>query len=93
MEKNSRAFPQKCPWAFALIPRTIALFILLWQIRLLAADLADTAVFAGVLLCALSAALVLFAKDIKPVPALLCFIFIPWLSRFFIALPRYFVRD
>jgi tetratricopeptide (TPR) repeat protein len=93
MEKNSRTFPQKCPWAFALIPRTIALFILLWQIRLLASELADTAVFAGILLCALGAALVLFAKDIKPVPALLCFILVPWLSRFFIALPRYFARD
>jgi Flp pilus assembly protein TadD len=84
--------PQKnCPWLCALAPRTAALFILLWQLRLLAADLADTPVFAAALLGAFGAALFIYLKGIRPLAALCIIALIPWAARLFIALPRWFV--
>jgi hypothetical protein len=84
--------PQKnCPWLYALLPHTAALFMLLWQIRLLAADLADTPVFAAALLGAFAAALFIYLKGIRPLPALCIIALIPWAARLFIALPRWLV--
>jgi hypothetical protein len=93
MGKSSQAFHENCPHAYALIPRTAALFMLLWQLRLLAVDLADTPVFAAALIAALGAALFLIWKNVKPLPALCVIALIPWTARFFISLPRWFVSD
>jgi hypothetical protein len=87
------AFREKCPWAFALIPRTAALFILLWQIRLLADDLADTPVFAACILGALGTALFLYLKGIKPLAGLCVIFLVPQTIRLFTALPRWFAPD
>jgi Flp pilus assembly protein TadD len=91
MVSKGLSLQKNCPWIYALAPRTAALFILLWQIRLLAADLADTPVFAAALLGAFAAALFLYLKGIKPLPALCIIALIPWTARLFIALPRWFV--
>jgi hypothetical protein len=82
---------KKCPWIYALIPRSAALFMLLWQLRLLAADLSDTPVFAAALLGAFAAAFFLYLKGLRPLPALCVIFLIPWTVRLFIALPRWFV--
>jgi hypothetical protein len=76
-------------FSWSLIPRSIALFIILYQFRLLAADLADTAVFVLTLLGAFAAALFLVRRA-KPGEALLIILLIPWTLRFLIALPRFF---
>jgi hypothetical protein len=84
--------PQKnCPWVYAIAPRTAALFMLLWQLRFLAADLADTPVFAAALLGAFAAALCIYLKGIRPLAALCIIALVPWAARLFIALPRWFV--
>jgi transglutaminase-like putative cysteine protease len=82
---------KRCPWVYALIPHTAALFILFWQLRLLASDLADTPVFAAALLGAFAAAFFLYLKKRRPLPALCVIALIPWTIRLFIALPRWFV--
>ncbi|MDR0877309.1 MAG: hypothetical protein LBN21_04595, partial [Treponema sp.] len=83
----------------ALALRSAALCIILYQFRLLAADLADTPVFIAALAGAFAVAF-LFArwpqgfmplkKGPGPLPALLSIALIPWVIRAFIALPRYF---
>ena len=80
----------------AFVPRTAALFILLYQIRLLAADLADTPVFIAALAGALLTAIFLNQKKISgavihPVQALIVIALIPWVIRFCIAAPRWFI--
>jgi hypothetical protein len=82
---------KNCPWIYALAPCTAALFMLLWQIRFLAADLADTTVFAAALLGAFTAALFMYLKGVRPLPALCIIALIPWAARLFIALPRWFL--
>jgi hypothetical protein len=82
-----------CPWAAALVPRTIALFIILAQIRLVAGDLADTYYFAAALLVALCAALFLFYRGNKLLVALISMVLIPWLIRFLIVIPRWFAGE
>jgi hypothetical protein len=62
--------------------------MLLWQLRFLAADLADTPVFAAALLGAFTAALFIYLKGLRPLPALWVIALIPWGARLFIALPR-----
>ena len=79
-------------WRLALVPRTAALFILLYQIRLLAADLADTPFFAAVLIGALMPAIFLYRKKLAPLQALIIIALVPWVIRFFIALPRWFIN-
>jgi len=79
----------------ALIPRTAALLIILYQIRLLATDMADTPVFIAVLAGALASAIFLYRIKIKglsirPFQALIVLALIPWAIRLFIALPRWF---
>ncbi|MDR0623031.1 MAG: hypothetical protein LBG10_01205 [Treponema sp.] len=84
---------------WALILRSAALFAILYQIRLLAADLADTPVFLASLLAAFGTALVLARRSGTgkhrlppgPLPALAIIALVPWAARFFIALPRIFV--
>jgi lipopolysaccharide biosynthesis regulator YciM len=71
--------------------RSIALFVILWQFRLLAGDLADTGIFAATLAGAFTAALALARFKVKPAPALASLALIPWAARFFIALPRLFI--
>ncbi|MDR1107562.1 MAG: tetratricopeptide repeat protein [Spirochaetaceae bacterium] len=65
----------------ALLLRTLALFPILFQFRLLARDLADTPVFAAALVFAFLAAVLLAKRRIAPVPALLTLILAPWAAR------------
>ncbi|MCL2319135.1 MAG: transglutaminase-like domain-containing protein, partial [Treponema sp.] len=79
----------------ALAPRTAALFILLYQIRLIAADLADTPFFAAALAGGLLAAIFLYRVKINgrsagPFQAVVILALVPWVIRFLIALPRWF---
>ena len=81
-----------------LIFRSAALFIILFQIRLIAGDLADTSVFTATLLAGFASACFLSllrpnGKPVNPAAALITIALIPWLCRAFIALPRYFIAD
>jgi len=75
----------------AMVPRTAALLILLYQIRLLASDLADTSFFLAALAGALVSAIFLYRKRIRPLQAVFIIALVPWTIRFFIALPRWFM--
>ncbi|AEF80633.1 transglutaminase domain-containing protein [Leadbettera azotonutricia] len=86
---ENAAIRKNCPWVLALVPRTAALFILLWQLRFLAADLSDTPVFAAALIGALGAAIFLYWKGARPVAGILAIALVPWAARLFIALPRW----
>ena len=84
-----------CPHLIALAPRTAALLILFYQIRLLAADLADTPVFITALAGALAAAVFLFrikinGRHVRPIEAVIIIATVPWAIRLFVALPRLF---
>lgn len=82
----------KFPRLTALLLRSLALFAILWQFRFLAADLADTPVYAATLLCAFAAAWLLVRRmALGGVKALLILFLIPWVTRAGIALPRLFV--
>jgi len=79
----------------ALVLRTLALLVFIYQIRLLATDLADTPFFIASLLGALAVAFFLnrekvFGYSIRPFQAVIVIALIPWAVRFFIALPRWF---
>ena len=79
----------------ALVPRTAALLIIFYQIRLLAGDMADTPVFAAALAGALFTAFFLCRAKVKglairPVQALIVIAMVPWAIRLLIALPRWF---
>ena len=80
----------------ALIPRTAALFILLYQVRLFAADLADTPLFIASLATSLLTAIFLHCQRVRrsspgPLQAIIIIALVPWVIRFFIALPRWLV--
>lgn len=77
----------------ALILRSAALLMILYQIRLLVQDLADTPVFAAALGLAFTASWGLFQKKVRPIQAVLILGIIPWVARFFIAFPRIFFAD
>jgi hypothetical protein len=81
----------RSPLSFGVLFRSLALFVVLWQLRLLAGDLADTPVFIAAILCAFTAAIVLSLKKLKPLPACISLALIPWAARFFISVPRFFV--
>jgi tetratricopeptide (TPR) repeat protein len=75
--------------------RSAALFAILYQFRLIAGDLADTAVFAAALLAGFAAAFFLSALQIngkraKAPAALAAIALIPWVTRALIAMPRLF---
>ena len=79
----------------AFVFRTTALLILLYQIRLLAADLSDTPFFIATMIGALAAAFFLKGykykgRAFRPPEALAILALTPWVIRFFIALPRWF---
>jgi hypothetical protein len=71
----------------ALILRSLALFGILFQFRLIAGDLADTPVFTAALLCAFTAPCVLAIKNIRLIPACLSLALAPWAARLVVALP------
>ncbi|MDR2246557.1 MAG: hypothetical protein LBE17_07830 [Treponema sp.] len=81
----------EAPALSALILRSAALFAILCQFRLAARDLADSPVFMATLLCAFVSAWVLTKRHVKPVPAVLSLLLIPWAARAMIALPRFWV--
>ena len=89
MEKNNY---------FAIAFRSAAVFIILFQIRLIAADLADTPVFTVTLLAGFAAAafLSVFKTDGKRINAAAAVIsigLIPWAGRLLVAMPRIFIPD
>jgi len=87
---------------YALAFRSAAVFIILFQIRLIAADLADTPVFTATLLAGFAAAAFLSVlrtngRKIKAVSqqaaAVISIALIPWAGRFLVAMPRFFIPD
>ncbi|MDR1248632.1 MAG: tetratricopeptide repeat protein, partial [Treponema sp.] len=81
----------KFPSLAALLLRSIALFAILWQFRLLAADLADTPVYAATLACAFLGAFCLERRvKLAPGAALPILFCAPWAARTLIALPGFF---
>jgi hypothetical protein len=84
------------PAPYSLIFRSIALLVILYQLRLIAGDLADTSVFSAALFIAVGAGLFLGElkindKNIKTIPGLIAIALSPWIARAFIAMPRAFV--
>jgi len=80
----------------SLIFRSTALFIILFQLRLIGADLADTSVFAVTLLAGFAIAVFLSAlrpngRPLSSVFALASICLVPWIGRALIAMPRLFV--
>ena len=81
-----------------LIFRSIALFAILFQIRLVAGDLADSSVFTAALFAGFAAACLLSilrpnGKPVNPAAAVISIALIPWVCRALIAMPRYFIAD
>jgi hypothetical protein len=84
--------PAKSSGLAALLLRSIALFAILWQFRLLAADLTDAPVYAATLLAAFLGAFCLARLlNMAPVAALSVLVLAPWAARSAIALPRLFM--
>jgi hypothetical protein len=99
----------KSPPAAAFVLRSVALYGILWQFRLLAAGVADTALFAAALAAGFAVPVIL--ADIRPrppgravdgkdearplhhIPALIVLAVIPWAARAFIAVPGFFATD
>ncbi|MDR0316560.1 MAG: hypothetical protein LBH97_06640, partial [Treponema sp.] len=85
----------------AFILRSLALCAVLYQFRLIASDLADTAVFSAALYAAFIIAIVLsLPRPMRlgggkngPIAAIISIGLIPWVARAFIALPRFFIPD
>jgi tetratricopeptide (TPR) repeat protein len=80
----------------ALVFRSLALFAVLCQFRLIAADLADTPFFITTLFAAFAAAGFLsrpgfYGKKTGPLGTLVTIALAPWIARAFIALPRLFI--
>ena len=91
-------------YKIALICRSIAVFAVLYQLRLIAAGLADTPVFIAALLAGFSTAVFLTffrtsgkcsdqqpGRQAGPIAALVIISLVPWVTRFFIAMPRFFI--
>jgi Tfp pilus assembly protein PilF len=86
----------------ALVFRSLSLFLILYQIRLIAADLADSAVFTASIVIAFAAAVFLKSKIVnakipgKRIPAgisaLVIIALVPWIARSIIALPGLLIR-
>ena len=80
----------------AIVFRSIALFAILFQIRLIASDLADTSVFTAALLAGFSVAVFLSTlrpngKPVNHAAAIITIALVPWAGRAFIAIPRLFI--
>ena len=83
---------------YALASRSAAVFIILFQLRLIAADLADTNIFTVTLLAGFAAAAFLSVlrtngKQIKAAMAVISIAIIPWAGRLLTAMPRFFIPD
>ncbi|MDR2759132.1 MAG: hypothetical protein LBB78_07120 [Spirochaetaceae bacterium] len=74
----------------ALLLRSLALFAVLYQVRLLAQDLADTPVFVITLLFGFVAAWILARRGLSPLAALIVLILTPWTARAGVAMLRLF---
>ena len=79
----------------AILFRSLALFAILYQLRLVAGDLADTSVFSATVLAAFGAAIFLArfsigGRKIRPLAAVVVIALVPWVARAFIAMPRLF---
>ncbi|MDR0628307.1 MAG: hypothetical protein LBG24_01430 [Treponema sp.] len=77
----------------ALLFRSLALALILGQIRLLAKDLADTPVFITTLGIAFIASWILARKTLRPWQGVVIIACIPWTTWFIIALPRILFPD
>jgi len=80
----------------AVVFRSAALFAILYQLRLAAGDLADTAVFSVTLAAALGTAVFLVrlnmgGKKMNSFAALVTLGLCPWIVRTFIAIPRWLI--
>ena len=80
----------------ALVFRSAAVFVILFQFRLIAADLADTSVFTAALLAGFAVPIFLSIlrankKPVSPAAAIVSIALIPWVARAFIAMPRLFI--
>jgi transglutaminase-like putative cysteine protease/tetratricopeptide (TPR) repeat protein len=81
---------------YSIAFRSAAVFLILFQIRFIAADLADTSVFTVTLLAGFSAAAFLSVfktggKQINAAAAVISIALIPWVGRFLVAMPRFFI--
>jgi len=84
--------------ALPLVFRSVALFAILYQFRLLAGNLSDTAVYVAAILGAFATAIFLANRKVPskngtagkmgPIVALAAIALIPWAIRAFIAMPR-----
>ncbi|MDR1211524.1 MAG: hypothetical protein LBK40_04750, partial [Spirochaetaceae bacterium] len=79
------------PGAAAFICRSIALFGVCFQIRLLAGDLSDTALFLASLGSAFLVPVLLRRRSVSALQGLAVLVLLPWAVRLFLALPRLFV--
>jgi len=81
--------------ALPLVFRSVALFAILYQFRLLAGNLADTAVYIAALLGAFATAFFIAhptkARKMGPLAALVTIALVPWAVRLFIAMPRFLI--
>jgi transglutaminase-like putative cysteine protease/tetratricopeptide (TPR) repeat protein len=88
------AYPYaQTPRGAALILRTAALGLILYQIRLLARDVVDTPIFAVTLVSAFAVPWLLFLRKVRGIQGILIIAALPWTVRLFIALPRIFFSD
>jgi transglutaminase-like putative cysteine protease/cytochrome c-type biogenesis protein CcmH/NrfG len=76
-------------FSLAFVLRSLALFVILFQFRLIAGDLADTPVFTATLLCAFIAPCVLAVKNIRTLPACAALALAPWAARLIVAVPGF----
>ena len=81
----------------AIFFRSLAIFLILYQLRLIAGDMADTPVFIATLLAAFAAGVFLKngireGKIPGSISALIVIGLIPWLARLLIALPGIVIR-
>jgi tetratricopeptide (TPR) repeat protein len=83
--------PLSPPRGAALLCRSLALFAVLYQIRFIARDMADTPVFAASLVCAFAGAWFLAKLRVPAVPGAVVLLVSPWAARSLIALPRFFM--
>ena len=81
--------------ALPLVFRSVALFAILYQFRLLAGNLADTSVYVTTLLGAFAAAIFLAHPNkvgkMGPIAALVSIALVPWAIRLLIAMPRFLI--
>ncbi|GHU40109.1 hypothetical protein FACS1894190_06590 [Spirochaetia bacterium] len=77
--------------AFPVICRSVAVFAIAYQLRLIASDLADTPVFITAVASAFFTAAILNKLKIKPAAAVITILLIPFVTHLLIAVPRFFV--